>query len=87
MRDGQSTGVQRAFTEHLNGFAASLPSEEQLLLKQLLALAAVALDVSSDEVQGYLDVPYSTAFFAGLIREIGFPAVDAASKDAAKLSL
>ncbi len=41
-----------SFRQHLDAFAASLPEPEQILFRQLLALAATALDVENDEVAG-----------------------------------
>ena len=87
MQHDGSGEVQRSFVEHLNAFAATLPAAEQVLLSQLVALAAAALDVSNEEVEGYLSVPYSSSFFAGLVQEVGLPALDAAGKDATKLTL
>lgn len=79
MQHDELGAVQRSFVEHLGAFAGSLPAEERTLLDQLMALAAVALDTPSDDVQGYLAVPYDVTFFANLINELGTPALDGAT--------
>src|SRR5579883_742595 len=84
------TEEQRAFAEHIRTFYASLPRGEQALLEQIFALASRSLNEPEGEVGGYGFTPGGAPGFSpfgGLLNEIGFPALDAASKDSAKMSL
>jgi|SRR5579883_978484 hypothetical protein len=87
LNHGALVEAQHAFTEHLRAFVAGLPPEEQVLAGQLVALAAAALDVAEDEVQGYLSLAYDPLYFAGLFTSVAFPALDAGSKDPRQISL
>ncbi|HLZ68718.1 MAG TPA: hypothetical protein VKV26_02295 [Dehalococcoidia bacterium] len=74
-----------AFAERLRAFHAGLPPGEQQLLEATLRLAALAEDARAKaDVSGYLA---TAPFVAPLITSIGFPALDAGSKDAAKLTI
>lgn len=77
--------VAAAFVAHVQAFHRSLPADEQMLLEQVFALAERAQTGSSD-VTGHLAGTGGT-FNLSLVTEIGMPALDAASKDAAKLTI
>jgi hypothetical protein len=76
-----------AFAEHVRAFHRSLPPDEQALLEEVFRLAALAEAAEGGDVQGHQLGQRGTDFFHGLITEVGFPAADAASKDAAKLAI
>jgi hypothetical protein len=78
--------VAASFVAHIKEFHRSLPAEEQQLLEQVFSLAERGQG-TDDDAAGYTSSALPTLFARGLITEIGFPALDASSKDAAKMTL
>jgi hypothetical protein len=88
MSDTSSEACQRRFRQHLQQFAAALSSEEHALLAALVQHAAGAA-LPDAEVRGYALVAtglLTPTFLAGLVTDVGLPALDGGSKDAASLN-
>lgn len=76
-----------SFADRVRSFHRSLPPDEQALLEEVFRLAALAESAAAGEVQGHLLNQPTGDFVNALITQIGFPALDAAGKDAAKLTI
>ncbi|MHB8576465.1 MAG: hypothetical protein ACYDCQ_14170 [Dehalococcoidia bacterium] len=85
MTQEPSEELEQTFAQHVRAFRDSLPPEEQLLLSQVFRYAHAGL-TAGDEVSGYI-IAVLGASFPSLLGEIGFPALDASSKDAAKMTM
>lgn len=87
---GESSGTAdptAAFAEHVRAFHRSLPADEQVLLEEVFRLAALAESGAAHEVRGHLLTQVGPNSVTALITQIGFPALDAGSKDAAKMTI
>lgn len=92
MSDGPEESSRAAdptasFAEHVRTFHRSLPADEQVLLEEIFRLAALAETAAAAEVRGHQLTQVGPDIVTALITEIGFPALDAGSKDAAKLTI
>jgi hypothetical protein len=78
-----------SFVQHLRAFHQGLSPEEQQLLEQVLLLAFAAAAGPDQEIEGYSQFAPGAGIgtMQALITQIGLPALDAASKDAAKMTV
>lgn len=86
MTEEASESLQESFAQHVRAFYDSLPEGEQVLLSQVFRYAHAGLTAGGEEVSGYI-IAVLGPTLTPLISEIGFPALDASSKDAAKMSI